>query len=200
VFTRLPTASGRDGVGSIRLGSLGTSPFRCENPFYEGWISLDFLGFSRPNRDLSMGYAGFYAENCSRTLSWRERPKRAHAVEAIRKGGIVHGASLLQFLIVSKKLSSDPVEHAKPLLILSRGQHRHLRERPCEHAAGRRPPRSVLGLSVAGGVTGPRGHRHRCGFRGPRVEGGEANHFLVAVSPKALAISLIAASAREHKS
>jgi hypothetical protein len=22
------------------------------------WISLDFLGFSRPNRDLSMGYSG----------------------------------------------------------------------------------------------------------------------------------------------
>jgi hypothetical protein len=24
---------------------------------HEGWISLDFLGFSRPNRDFSMGYA-----------------------------------------------------------------------------------------------------------------------------------------------
>jgi hypothetical protein len=28
-----------------------------KTPDYEGWISLDFLGFSRPNRDFSMGYA-----------------------------------------------------------------------------------------------------------------------------------------------
>jgi hypothetical protein len=26
------------------------------------WISLDFLGFSRPNLDLSMGYTRFSAE------------------------------------------------------------------------------------------------------------------------------------------
>jgi hypothetical protein len=38
---------------------------------------------------------------------------RAHAVKAIRKGGVVHGSSLLQFLIVSNELSSDPSEHAK---------------------------------------------------------------------------------------
>jgi hypothetical protein len=34
-----------------------------KNPDYEGWIFLDFLGFSRPNRDLSMGYARFSMEN-----------------------------------------------------------------------------------------------------------------------------------------
>jgi hypothetical protein len=28
-----------------------------KGPDYEGWISLDFLGFSRQNLDLSMGYA-----------------------------------------------------------------------------------------------------------------------------------------------
>jgi hypothetical protein len=43
-------------VRSIRLGFLGSWLFRCENRDQEGWISLDFLGFSRPNRDLSMGY------------------------------------------------------------------------------------------------------------------------------------------------
>jgi hypothetical protein len=32
------------------------------------WISLDFLGFSRPNRDFSMGYAGFSAKKISRAL------------------------------------------------------------------------------------------------------------------------------------
>ena len=37
---------GRD-IGAVdRLGFLGSWLFRCENPDYEGWISLDFLGFS----------------------------------------------------------------------------------------------------------------------------------------------------------
>jgi hypothetical protein len=52
-----------------------------------------------------MGCAGFSADFFSEALSWREKPERALAVEAIRKGGIVHGASLLQFLIVSNQLS-----------------------------------------------------------------------------------------------
>jgi hypothetical protein len=39
------------------LGFLGPWSFRCEDPAYEGWISLDFLGFSRPNLYFSMGYA-----------------------------------------------------------------------------------------------------------------------------------------------
>ena len=74
------------------------------------WISLDFLGFSRPNRDFSMGYAGF---------SWEEffgppfptAPRGAAtgaAVEAIRKRGIVHAASLPGLLIFCKQLLSEP--------------------------------------------------------------------------------------------
>jgi hypothetical protein len=39
------------------LGFLSSSPFRRESPACEPWIVLDFLGFSRPNLDLSMGYA-----------------------------------------------------------------------------------------------------------------------------------------------
>jgi hypothetical protein len=40
-----------------RLGFLGPWLSSFENPDSGGWISLDFLGFSRQNRDLSMGYA-----------------------------------------------------------------------------------------------------------------------------------------------
>jgi hypothetical protein len=36
---------------------LARGHFAAKTPVYEGWISLDFLGFSRPNRDLSMGCA-----------------------------------------------------------------------------------------------------------------------------------------------
>ena len=46
-------------TGRPDLGFLGSSPFAAKTPDYEGWKSLDFLGFSRPNRDLSMGYEHF---------------------------------------------------------------------------------------------------------------------------------------------
>jgi hypothetical protein len=45
---------------SIRLGFLGAWPFRHETQAFGYWISLDFLGFSRPNRDFSMGYTTFF--------------------------------------------------------------------------------------------------------------------------------------------
>jgi hypothetical protein len=41
---------------SVSLDFLGWRPIRCEIPDYEPWIRLDFLGFSRAKRDLSMGY------------------------------------------------------------------------------------------------------------------------------------------------
>ena len=44
-------------VRSLGLGFLGGSPFAAKTPADEGWIYLGFLGFSRPNLDLSMGYA-----------------------------------------------------------------------------------------------------------------------------------------------
>ena len=36
---------------------LAPSPFAAKTPILSYWISLDFLGFSRPKRDFSMGYA-----------------------------------------------------------------------------------------------------------------------------------------------
>jgi hypothetical protein len=40
------------------LDCLGPSRFTAKIPALEPWICLDFLGFSRAKRDLSMGYAG----------------------------------------------------------------------------------------------------------------------------------------------
>jgi hypothetical protein len=114
---------------------LGRPHLGAETPVYEGWISLDFLGFpwilSSESR-LINGLRGIFRGSffLGPVLA-REEPERAPAVEAIRKGGIVHGASLLQFLIVSNQLSSDAVEHAKLASHRdARGQHRHLHERP----------------------------------------------------------------------
>jgi hypothetical protein len=54
------------------LDSLETWVFRFKAPAFGGWKSLDFLGFSRPNRDFSMGYTGFSAKKISRAL-WTRR-------------------------------------------------------------------------------------------------------------------------------
>src|SRR5260370_20112929 len=47
---------------------LAPGCFSTKTPAFERWISLDFLGFSRPKRDLSMGYARFSLENFSQRL------------------------------------------------------------------------------------------------------------------------------------
>jgi hypothetical protein len=60
---------------------LARAGFAAETAFEPYWILLDFLGFSRPNRDLSMGCTGFSLKKFSRALclleiraSWRFAP------------------------------------------------------------------------------------------------------------------------------
>jgi hypothetical protein len=87
------------------LGFLGSRRLGGEDPDYEGLISLDFLGFSRLNLDLPMGYA----EKSETSFSFRFC-RRARTVGTasprlgMRKGRIAHGASLTQFLIFCKIL------------------------------------------------------------------------------------------------
>jgi hypothetical protein len=50
-------------VRSIGLGFLGSDRFAGKTAAYEGWISLDFLGFSRANPELSIGYEAQTAED-----------------------------------------------------------------------------------------------------------------------------------------
>jgi hypothetical protein len=89
---------------------LGPRPFAAKALVYGGWKSLDFLGFFRPKRAFSMGYAGFSLKEISRAIPAVERsPRRERAVEAMRKGGIAHGTSVTRFLILSKKLSPRPL-------------------------------------------------------------------------------------------
>jgi hypothetical protein len=64
------SAAGRR--GSVRLIGwifLARRRFAAKVPAYGRWISLDFLGFSRPNRDLSMGYAAYSGKNFSPSFS-----------------------------------------------------------------------------------------------------------------------------------
>ena len=67
----------------LRLGFLGAWLFCRESHAYEGWNSLEILGFSRLNLDLSMGYEGKSRKGFSRALPWREV---AGTVPRVRKG------------------------------------------------------------------------------------------------------------------
>src|SRR6185437_1499161 len=73
------------------------------------WISLDFLGFSRPNRYISMGYAGFPLKNFSLAFfpSAVLMLRRGSPILVVRKGKLVHGASLPYFLLFWNQLSSS---------------------------------------------------------------------------------------------
>jgi hypothetical protein len=97
------------------LGFLETGLFPRESKEFSYWILLDFLGFSRPNLDLSMGYEDFRGENFSRALSprhkthWDGRRRSSHAA-----GRIVHGAILTRFLIFFKRLPFEPFPFGDP--------------------------------------------------------------------------------------
>jgi hypothetical protein len=71
---------------------LGARRFAANTPFMGYWISLDFLGFSRQNRDFSMGYKGFSAYDFSMAFAAPEREPKGLGM---RRGRIVHEASLI---------------------------------------------------------------------------------------------------------
>jgi hypothetical protein len=68
-FVELPvSAAAATSARSIVWDFLARGSFAAKTPDHEGWISLDFLGFSRPNRDFSMGCAAFWRKKISRAL------------------------------------------------------------------------------------------------------------------------------------
>jgi hypothetical protein len=79
---------------------LAVGHFVAKTPDYAAWICLDFLGFSRPNRDLSIGYV----EKAWKIFSRASPPNVSGAATGGygfggRKRRIAHNASLSYFLI-----------------------------------------------------------------------------------------------------
>ena len=118
----LPSAApppGRSGLDCLDPGR-----FRFGRPRFEGWKSLDFLGFSRSNRDFSMGCARFSATRISPAFPGRRGPRNGVNGPGVKR--IDHQASLSWLLISCKRLFE----------IVVGGSRRHRRP------AGRlRPPR-----------------------------------------------------------
>jgi hypothetical protein len=70
---------------SIVWDFLARGCFAAKTPDHKGFISLDFLGFSRPNRDFSMGYAAFRRKKISRALlplGRRRRDRSGYSYDA----------------------------------------------------------------------------------------------------------------------
>jgi hypothetical protein len=92
---------------SIRLGFLGGSLFAAKTSIQGCWISLDFLGFSRQNRDLSMGYTRFSLNKFFLSLFPVSRIAETGARgRGMRKRRIAHQANLNQVLLFRKKMST----------------------------------------------------------------------------------------------
>jgi hypothetical protein len=88
---------------------LGSGGLAAKTLVYGGWKGLDFLGFSRPNRASSVGYAGFSLKEISRALfPPRQNRGTAAPILACGKGRTGHGESLIQFLVFCKELLSEP--------------------------------------------------------------------------------------------
>ncbi len=72
----------------ISSGLRSWTPQLRNYAVFGGWIDLDFLGFSRPKRDFSMGYSrpggDFYF---SRGILPRRRPEKVQAARSCRKSG-----------------------------------------------------------------------------------------------------------------
>jgi hypothetical protein len=100
--------------GPAHWNFLDRACFALKTPDLGGWISLDFLGFSRPNRDLSVGYTGFSLKSFSWPFcSWAfEAAERKAVGEAMRKRRRVHRASLTRFLIFCNLFRPDAYPEA----------------------------------------------------------------------------------------
>src|SRR5262249_49379233 len=79
-------------VRSTRFwGFLGGACYVAKAPSSEGWIALDFLGFSRLNLDFSMGYTDFSVNNfSSRSPRWGGAG-RVRSIGPVRKARLVIG-------------------------------------------------------------------------------------------------------------
>ena len=88
---RSPARQARSVVRLIRFWIFLDGPcFAAKARSPTGWISLDFLGFSRAKQAFSMGYARFLAEQISRALPRAASPEQQRSSRRCG-GGAGHG-------------------------------------------------------------------------------------------------------------
>src|SRR5215471_11364929 len=118
-----------------RLGFLGLSPFRRKSPDFKPWIFLDFLGFSRPNLDFSMGYEDKSAKDFSSRSPVRRQGRRPRSCGSGKR-------SCEKLNLVSDSQQEIVVtflwpESETPLVILcNRDRWKYVRTGPCWRRRG----------------------------------------------------------------
>jgi hypothetical protein len=97
------------------LGFLGGWPFRCETSVFSCWISLDFLGFSRPNLDHQGVTRIFRKKEILAPFSPAEALEGSPGPLGIHTRRIAHAASLTRFPIFRNKFCTAgfPVSTAR---------------------------------------------------------------------------------------
>jgi hypothetical protein len=89
--------------------------FAAKSPGYGGWISLDFLGFSRADLDLSMGYTAQTRKSSLGALSpGIRRAGMGPGGLGLKMSGIAHMERLPLFLILCNDLSLLPLGSLSP--------------------------------------------------------------------------------------
>jgi hypothetical protein len=72
--------------------------FVAKSPIMRGWFCLDFLGFSRPNRDFSMAYTDKREKDSSSRFRRRERAVETASHDlAYERDGLHMGQAYLNF-------------------------------------------------------------------------------------------------------
>ena len=94
-----PTLRALPGQGLDRSVWIVLEPgcLAAKTPGNDCWISLDFLGFSRPNRDLSKGYTRFSLENFSSRFLPGFRGAEAQTNRGIEGAGLFIAQAYLNF-------------------------------------------------------------------------------------------------------
>ena len=105
-------------AGRSNLDCLGAlRPFTAKTPVSGYWISLDFLGFSRPKRRLINELRGINRAKVFRVASALASGQRSGRLRGRDHGeaqDLVHGTSLPCFRIFSNRLSSEAFSFRTP--------------------------------------------------------------------------------------
>lgn len=104
--------AGGDVARSACLGFLCTGPLAAKTPVRGRWIVIDFLGFFRADRDFWVTQPEARKIFRSAFSVASDAPEPERAVEAMRKGGIIHKASAILPPLFRNRLSSEPFRFA----------------------------------------------------------------------------------------
>jgi hypothetical protein len=106
---------------------LGYRRFTVKTPDFGYWISLDFLGFSRPDRDLSMGYEDTSEKVFSAAFVVAKEPsKRLVAADSNKKFWLILLTLRLRALVAKRFHRYPSSSCLRPKVAGNSGRHNNI--------------------------------------------------------------------------